>query len=237
MGVWEPELGTGFMSSLGSALAAELWATSRRQSQLNSSDGGLKRIRIPQLWSYKTPRWWEPFGPPLQAGVRDLHWCPQAWWELAWGTGGTSWCMLASRRPPWWHRSGEVFLDHRMVKLYCHLAVILDDSTSFLTGERKRESDRCCWFWIKALWDFAFPFRQAGTHTDRQQRDTVNHDTRRLHLCKDILAFPARKHRLVGGLGLCNWPVTSFHFLCADPLTTTQFRKCVPGLQPSSGLP
>lgn len=48
-GVWEPELGTGFVSSPGSALAAQLWAMHGHQSQLNSSDVGLKRAGIPCL--------------------------------------------------------------------------------------------------------------------------------------------------------------------------------------------
>lgn len=77
--------------------------------------------------------------------------------------------------------------------------------------------------------------RQAGTHTDKQQRDTVNQDPRRLHHANTFSLFLPESPGWPAG-SLCNHLVTSFHFLCTDPLSMAQFRKCEPGLQPSSGL-
>lgn len=79
--------------------------------------------------------------------------------------------------------------------------------------------------------------RQADNHTDTQHRDTIYWDTRRLHLCHNILALPAGTHRLNDGLALYSQPVTFFQFLCTGPPTMTEFRKCDPGLRSPCGPP
>lgn len=155
-----------------------------------------------------------PLVPPGKGGTGIGHW-------------RTSWCMLASRRHPWWHRCGETFPDDRTGKIHSHLAwEFLDDTTSFLTGESERGGS--CWFWVKPFENLpCLSGRERGTHTD-----TENQDARKLHPCQDILAFPDRKHSWRVHSVTAQWHLSTRRVWIRSPQLSSENAN-----QDSSGLP